>query len=300
MSKKKNVVNIIITVTFIIMTMIFSLSSAILVPAMFRPFYYMQINPLHIPEYSGFSYSQIKTAFDDVLNFIWLGTPFKTGDLKFSEEGMMHFKDCVPLFWLDLILCIISFVSLITIYLLQKFKVIKLKKFFNFHPLFYAGVLLFTFIIILGIWAAIDFNSLFTAFHKVFFPGKENWLFDPDEDQVILILPINFFMNCALYIGIVVITYNVFGIAYSIINRVGLVNKIIEKKNKKKVVINSIYHLDDVVMFSYRGDMTTGYIYEISLDENGDVLYSIQIGGECPAVIPKIKEKDVRPNIKRY
>ena len=282
------------------MTMIFSLSSAILVPAMFRPFYYMQINALDIPAYSGFTYSQIKTAFDDVLNFIWLGTPFKTGDLKFSEEGMKHFQDCVPLFWLDLILCIISFVSLASIYLLQKFKVIKLKKFFDFHPLFFAGVVLFVFIIILAIWAVIDFSSLFTVFHKVFFPGKDNWLFDPDEDQVIMILPINFFMNCALYIGIVVIIYNVFGIAYSVANRIGVVNKIIEKRNKKKVVFDSKYHLEEQVMFPYRGDMTAGYIYEISLDENGEVIYSIQIGGECPAIIPNIKESDVRPFIKRY
>jgi len=35
----------------------------------------------------------------------------------------------------------------------------------------------------------VDFDGFFTWFHHLFFPGKENWLFDPAMDQIILILP---------------------------------------------------------------------------------------------------------------
>ena len=37
-------------------------------------------------------------------------------------------------------------------------------------------------------------------FHSIFFPGKDNWLFDPATDPVILILPEAFFRSCAILI----------------------------------------------------------------------------------------------------
>ena len=217
---KKAILNISLTIVFILMTMIFCLSSAILVPAMFRPFYYMQINPLGIPKASGYSYGEIKEAFDDVLDFIWLHKEFKTGVLAYSESGKAHFADCVPLFWLDLILCIVSFISLFTLYLLNKFRVIELRKFNSFHPLFYSGIVLLTLILVLIVWALIDFDSLFKVFHHVFFPGKNNWEFDPNKDEIILILPIEFFISCAAFIGVDVILYTGSAIAYYIINKI--------------------------------------------------------------------------------
>ena len=48
--------------------------------------------------------------------------------------------------------------------------------------------------------AATDFGRAFTVFHGIFFPGKENWLFDPATDPVILLLPEEFFRNCAIAI----------------------------------------------------------------------------------------------------
>ena len=40
----------------------------------------------------------------------------------------------------------------------------------------------------------------FAAFHALFFPGKDNWLFDPATDPVIGILPETFFLRCAVLI----------------------------------------------------------------------------------------------------
>ena len=37
-------------------------------------------------------------------------------------------------------------------------------------------------------------------FHALFFPGKDNWLFDPRADQIINILPQEFFRDCAILI----------------------------------------------------------------------------------------------------
>ena len=54
--------------------------------------------------------------------------------------------------------------------------------------------------LIVGGLAALDFDRAFTVFHTIFFPGKTNWLFDPDTDQIINILPETFFMDCAILI----------------------------------------------------------------------------------------------------
>ena len=54
---------------------------------------------------------------------------------------------------------------------------------------------------VVGLLASLDFERAFVVFHALFFPGKDNWLFDPAVDQIILILPEVFFRNCALLIG---------------------------------------------------------------------------------------------------
>ena len=52
----------------------------------------------------------------------------------------------------------------------------------------------------IGGLAALDFDRFFTLFHAVFFPGKDNWIFHPKADPIILILPQEFFRNCAILI----------------------------------------------------------------------------------------------------
>lgn len=56
--------------------------------------------------------------------------------------------------------------------------------------------------LVIGVLAALDFDRAFVVFHSLFFPGKSNWLFHPDADPVILILPEVFFRNCAIFIAL--------------------------------------------------------------------------------------------------
>ena len=48
--------------------------------------------------------------------------------------------------------------------------------------------------------AALDFDRAFVVFHSIFFPGKDNWIFDWQTDPIILFLPQEFFRNCALLV----------------------------------------------------------------------------------------------------
>ena len=65
-------------------------------------------------------------------------------------------------------------------------------------------------------------------------------------------------------------------------------------KKKKKKIINSKFKEDDFVSFFYKGELNFGFIYNIKEDENGKILYDVQIGGECPAILKDIKEIDLK------
>ena len=45
-------------------------------------------------------------------------------------------------------------------------------------------------------------------FHSLFFPGKTNWPFDWRTDPIILVLPQDFFLHCALLIGGGLLTFS--------------------------------------------------------------------------------------------
>ena len=67
----------------------------------------------------------------------------------------------------------------------------------------------------------------------------------------------------------------------------------IKKKESKKVEINSKFKLKDFVDFYYKDDVYFGVISNIYLDDNNEVLYDIDIAGQCPATLIKIGESKV-------
>ncbi len=169
-------------------------------PIYCRFFYYWQINPLGIPEKTGYDYSTIKAAYDEVLNFLTLNKPFGTGVFSYTESGKAHFEDCRVLFNINVITLAISSVITFTLLILNRVKVIKLCRPFGMSVAFISALSIFVFFIVLFGLIAIDFDRAFTVFHQIFFPGKDNWQFSY-KDQIINALPQQFFMNCAILIG---------------------------------------------------------------------------------------------------
>ena len=194
-------------------------------PIYFRPFYYWHILGLDIVEKTGFSYPVIKQAYDEVLNYLVFNTEFATGILKYSESGKSHFEDCKVLFDLNFWCFISSLVITITIFILNKFKVIEIKRYNKFNPIFYSSIIAILIPIIVGILAAIDFDRAFEVFHTIFFPGKDNWLFNPRTDQIILVLPQEFFRNCAILIGSSLLIITITSIVLSCIYRKNKISK---------------------------------------------------------------------------
>lgn len=170
----------------------FLVTGAVAVPILWRGFYYGQINALSLPARTGFSPEIIRGAFDEVMDYLVKGAPFGTGKLAWSESGMAHFADCRFLFQLDFRILAVSAALLLIVLLLTAAKKVRLHRFGGRGPCFWAFAVLVMAVLVFGIWGLVDFESLFTAFHTLFFPGKDNWVFDYRYDQIILILPEDF------------------------------------------------------------------------------------------------------------
>lgn len=194
-----------LTVFLSIITALFILSLSIAVPILFRPFYYMQITPLALEEDTGLSREEIITSYDEMLDFcIGVRKEFSTGVLKWSESGKAHFIDVKGLFLLDLRIAVLSGIILVSWRIGKRRLRICPYRFFHKGPGFWGSIGLITVFVLVGLLGATDFERAFRVFHMIFFPGKDNWIFNPDTDQIIRILPEVFFRNCAILALIVI------------------------------------------------------------------------------------------------
>ncbi|NLZ76333.1 MAG: TIGR01906 family membrane protein [Erysipelotrichia bacterium] len=185
----------------ILMIIIFIITFSVSIPILFRPFYYFHIKSLDLVNITGLDYQTIKTAYDEMMNFcLGLTNSFSTGILKYSDEGMAHFIDVKNLFILDLALLLFSTLNLIFVPKIFKKRAIIPYKFNGNGNSYYAATILLTVFIGIILFTLPDFSRTFTIFHQIFFPGKTNWLFDSRYDEIIIILPETFFMNCAILI----------------------------------------------------------------------------------------------------
>ena len=190
----------ILSAIFALALILFILTVSIGLPIYIRPFYYAHIEPMGLEAYTGLTAEQLREAYDGILDYLTLpNRPFSCGILPFSAEGEAHFADCRVLFDLNRNVLLMSGGILAVLLLLQrKLGPYRLGK---RHAAWWAGLLALIAPLVIGALAALDFDRAFVIFHKIFFPGKSNWLFDWRTDPIILALPQEFFRNCAILIG---------------------------------------------------------------------------------------------------
>ncbi len=189
-----------LTVILAIVIALLLLSFSIAAPIVCRPFYYAHIGPLELEKNTGYTRSEIKTAYDEMLDYCLGAKKFSTGILRWSESGKDHFTDVRALFLLDLKALAISAVILVVILVVMRLAAWHPYRLLGRGPTFWAGTGLAGVFLIIGALAATNFDKAFEIFHAMFFPGKTNWIFDPREDEIINILPQDFFMHCAILI----------------------------------------------------------------------------------------------------
>ena len=195
-----------VTVLMALLLALLVLSFSIAVPIVFRPFYYLQIDALDLPERTGWSEETIREAYDQVLDYCVFGAPFGTGQLTWSQSGYSHFADVRGLFLLDFRVLGVSAVLCLALLILRLVRRRPFSPLLGRGPGFWAGASAGGLVLVLAGLAALDFNRAFVVFHAIFFPGKDNWIFDETTDQIILVMPEEFFRNCAILIGAVLLT----------------------------------------------------------------------------------------------
>ena len=219
-ASRKPVTDSIAAVIFATAMFFFILSFSISLPIYCRGFYFAHIEPLNLVEHSGYSASEIKEAYNEVLDYLTLpNREFGCGVMPFSKDGEAHFADCKVLFNINLTALITSSVCLVVLVILKRLK--KGKGFYiGCLPAYtYSGLAAILVPLVVGILASLDFEKAFTVFHHIFFPGKSNWFFDGDVDPIINVLPEQFFMNCAILIGSALALLSVVFIVLGIVKR---------------------------------------------------------------------------------
>ena len=202
--------NKLLSVVFVLAVMVLTITFSIGLPIYVRPFYYAHVDALGLAEKWGVEREDIIEAYDELLDFLTKDDcEFGTGFLPYSEDGKSHFEDCKVLFDLNKNAFIVSLAVIIFLLMLDKMGKIRLATPFGLPLGFFAGLLTLLLFSALALVVAQDFSSAFTTFHKIFFPGKENWLFNPYDDPIILFMPSQFFMDCAILICTSVIAISV-------------------------------------------------------------------------------------------
>ncbi|MFQ9290303.1 MAG: TIGR01906 family membrane protein [Oscillospiraceae bacterium] len=183
------------------------LTGSILPVLLVRGFYTVQIGPLGICEASGLTRRQAAEAYGDVMDYCMGRRPdFAAGVLPFSAEGADHFADVRGLFLLVVWVFVAAAGLLLAGTVVCRLRRQRLPRLGGRTPGFWAACGLGGLFLLIALLAALNFDRAFTVFHSIFFPGKDNWLFDPVADPVILILPEAFFRNCAIAIVTVLLT----------------------------------------------------------------------------------------------
>jgi integral membrane protein (TIGR01906 family) len=212
--------NKILTALLAIAVALLIISASIALPIYIRPFYYAHIGPYRLEARTGQTAEDIRAAFDEVMDYLTLpNRTFGAGVFAYSEEGASHFADCKVLFTLDTVVLIASLAVVVLLAVLAWRGVFKLCRPFGAHVLLTSGGAVLSLFALLALVISLDFNTAFVIFHQLFFPGKENWVFDSATDPIINALPQGFFANCALLIGVSVIALSLGCVIYGLIER---------------------------------------------------------------------------------
>lgn len=151
--------------------------------------YSADIDRLNISGSSGFSKNEIQLNYDAMLEYLspFSNENFTLPTMRYSESGSYHFAQCKALFNT---VYLFGFASLLLLLILASVKAVSRK------TLRVSAII--TIIIPLLIYCAFSINEdrAFVIFHHIFFKGS-SWIFDPKLDELIKILPVEYFVHCA-------------------------------------------------------------------------------------------------------
>ncbi|MGT2715380.1 TIGR01906 family membrane protein [Streptococcus respiraculi] len=166
-------------------------------------FYPLEIKWLGLEQVVYMKSADISYNFNILLRYLTLpwDQTLSMPNFPSSADGLHHFQQVKWLFHLAQAVVLVSLPGFLSFWK----NVVKKGYGSLYRPVFLTAAVL---PIVIGIFGVIiGFDSFFTLFHQVLFAGDSSWLFNPNTDSVIYILPAEFFLHCfllffALYEGL--------------------------------------------------------------------------------------------------
>jgi len=183
-------------------------SQSIIFPTFFRPFFRQQYASQGIAEYIGMSEEELIYVTVELLDYMRA----RRDDLEgiratvngieqefFSERDKIHMVDVRVLYDRLFTTRNVAFwglLALIGLMALTKSPVMHLMARCSREVM--AGFLLIS--VIMAIIIAIDFDRAFEIFHLIFF-DNDYWILFPPRDRLVMMVPLQFFINISIFIG---------------------------------------------------------------------------------------------------
>lgn len=171
------------------MTLLWVITFCIAFTINFRPLYWWFVEHEQLASLLDLSSVTLKQIYQTLLaylNYPWISK--LTLDISISYDAMRHFEDVKRLFLINYSLLFITTVP--TWYYLTN--LIKQKKVWILRQKI---VLCLYVLSVILVCLVLDFERFFVFFHKLLFT-EQNWIFDPQIDPIILVLPSDFFLAC--------------------------------------------------------------------------------------------------------
>ncbi|MGL5347817.1 MAG: TIGR01906 family membrane protein [Peptostreptococcaceae bacterium] len=189
----------ILNVVFSVCLGIFLIIGAVKFTVGFKELYYFDIGYLNIPKLSDLSEEEIKLNYDYLIDYNLSKSVdnFEMPTITSSPEGKIHFEEVRDIFQnLNKIGIICFIISIIGIAINIKNKDIQF--------LSTTSKALISIPLVLALPIIIDFDRSFVIFHKLMF-SNDYWIFDPELDPVINMLPQEFFFHAGIMILVLIL-----------------------------------------------------------------------------------------------
>lgn len=179
------------------------IGASVIITLNIRDIYYNDIDKLNIESMSGLSREEIIENYDYLIDYNLSSNAgeFKLPTLTSSKPGKIHFEEVRDIFQNVKLLTIICGAIAIIGGILQIRKR-------DFKFLRNSSILIILLPVLLAIPIAINFNACFILFHKIMF-SNDYWIFDPQLDPVINMLPEEFFMHMGITILVIMLIVSI-------------------------------------------------------------------------------------------
>ncbi|MBQ3422931.1 MAG: TIGR01906 family membrane protein [Romboutsia sp.] len=184
---------------FCIFLSLFIIGASILLTVGFKELYYFDIENLNIATNNNLSVEEVKQNYDYMIDYNLgkISGEFNLPTIKSSLNGKIHFEEVKEIIQNVLRILLVSLIiSVVGIYINLKNKNINFLNLTSKLILILPGVV--------SIPMIVNFDKTFILFHEIMF-DNDYWIFDPEKDPVINLLPQEFFLHAGIMIVVLIL-----------------------------------------------------------------------------------------------